>query len=82
MIHQRAAALVAIATGGGSTFGGRAVTDDVVDISLGALFGHTLAAPKLQPEDNEENNCLSSDNVAQASSQVPTGAFPYLAQPH
>jgi hypothetical protein len=70
------------ATGGGSTFGGRAVTDDVVDISLGALFGNTLAKLGLQPEDNEENTCLSSENLAQAPSQVPTATFPYLAKPH
>jgi hypothetical protein len=67
-----------------STFGGRAVTDDVIDISLGAVFGHTLSNPTIhvQTEDNEENNCLSVDNVAQASTQVPTGTFPYLAVPY
>jgi hypothetical protein len=65
-----------------STFGGRAVTDDVIDISLGAVFGHTLAALKLQPEDNEENNCLSAQNVAMNATQMPTGTFPYLAAPH
>jgi hypothetical protein len=65
-----------------STFGGRAVTDDVIDISLGAVFGHTLAALKVQPEDNEENNCLTTDNVAINATQNPTGTFPYLASPH
>jgi hypothetical protein len=65
-----------------STFGGRAVTDDVIDISLGAVFGHTLAALHVQPEDNEENNCLSAQNVAMNATQMPTGTFPYLAVPH
>ena len=58
------------------------MTDDVIDISLGAVFGHTLASLHLQPEDNEENNCLTTDNVAINATQVPTGTFPYLASPH
>ena len=65
-----------------STFGGRAVTDDVIGISLGAVFGGTLPALHLQPEDNEENNCLSAENVAQDPTQVPTATFPYLHTPH
>jgi Domain of unknown function (DUF4331) len=65
-----------------STFGGRAVTDDVIDISLGAFFGGTLAALHVQPEDNEENHCLTTDNVAINATQNPTGTFPYLAGPH
>ena len=82
-----AAAYLGNETGGAtstthSTFGGRAVTDDVIDISLGAVFGHTLASLHLQPEDNEENNCLTTDNVAINATQVPTGTFPYLASPH
>jgi hypothetical protein len=65
-----------------STFGGRAVTDDVIDISLGAVFGKTLPTLGLVGDDGEENNCLSSENLAQAATQVPTAAFPYLAVPH
>src|ERR1700733_4561005 len=65
-----------------STFGGRALTDDVIDISLGAVFGNTLASLHVQPEDNEENNCLTTDNVAINATQKPTGTFPYLAGPH
>jgi hypothetical protein len=65
-----------------STFGGRAVIDDVVDISLGAVFGNTLATLHLQPEDNEEDTCLTSDNIGIAASQLPTNAFPYLHGPH
>ena len=70
------------ATGGGSIFGGRDISDDVVDISLGALFGNTLSKLKLQPDDHEENNCLSAENVVQAPSQAKTAAFPYLPVPH
>jgi hypothetical protein len=65
-----------------STFGGRAVTDDVIDISLGAVFGGTLPALGLQPEDNEENNCLTTDHVAINATQAPTATFPYLHAPH
>jgi hypothetical protein len=65
-----------------STFGGRAITDDVIAISLGAVFGGTLPALKLQPEDNEENKCISNDNTPQRASQTPTATFPYLAAAH
>ena len=65
-----------------STFGGRAVTDDVIDISLGAVFGNTLPTLGLVADDHQENTCLSAENVAQNSSQMPTGTFPYLAPPH
>ena len=65
-----------------SKFGGRAVTDDVIDISLGAVFGSTLPALGLQPEDNQENTCLTTDNVAINATQMPSGAFPYLHGPH
>jgi hypothetical protein len=65
-----------------STFGGRAVTDDVIAISLGAVFGKTLPTLGLVADDNQENNCLSAENVAQKATQVPTNAFPYLAVPH
>jgi len=65
-----------------STFGGRAITDDVIAISLGAVFGPTLGALHLQPEDNEENTCISNDNTPQRTSQTPSATFPYLAGPH
>ena len=80
------ASYLGVETGGatGGKFGGRALTDDVIDISLGAVFGGTLAALKVQPEDNdgEENNCLTKDNVTQRTTQVPTATFPYMAVPH
>jgi Domain of unknown function (DUF4331) len=65
-----------------STFGGRSITDDVIAISLGAVFGGTLPALHLQPEDNEENNCLSNDNTPQRASQAQIASFPYLNVPH
>jgi hypothetical protein len=65
-----------------STFGGRGVTDDVIDISLGAVFGNTLPTLGLLPDDGQENNCLSKENLAQNPTQAPTATFPYLAGPH
>jgi hypothetical protein len=65
-----------------STFGGRGVTDDVIDISLGAVFGNTLPTLGLVADDGQENNCLTKENVAQNPTQVPTATFPYLAGPH
>jgi hypothetical protein len=78
------ASYLGVETGGatGGKFGGRDPKDDVIDISLGAVFGHTLAALHVQPEDNEENNCITTDNVAQNASQAATATFPYLHGPH
>jgi hypothetical protein len=75
-------------TGGatGGKFGGRDLADDVINTDLGAIFGGTLVKLGLQPEDGQENNCLSqqSPDVAtlQRSSQANTGTFPYLSPPH
>lgn len=82
-----AAAYLGNETGGAtsathSNFGGRAITDDVIAISLGAVFGNTLGALHLQPEDNEENTCISNDNTLQRATQAPSSTFPYLAGPH
>jgi hypothetical protein len=80
------ASYLGVETGGatGGKFGGRAVTDDVIDISLGAVFGNTLPSLHVSgaAEDNQENNCLTTDNVAQNVSQAPTAVFPYLHGPH
>jgi len=73
------AAYLGTETGGatGSKFGGRGLTDDVIDISLGAIFGNTLPALKLTPDDNHESKCLTSDNVGPGGHHYST-AFPYL----
>lgn len=78
------AAYLGVETGGatGSMFGGRDPNDDVVDISLGALFGNTLSSLHVIADDGEENNCISKDNVVQDPSQMKTTTFPYLASPH
>ncbi len=68
-------------TGGatGSKFGGRGLDDDVIDISLGALFGNTLSALGLIPDDHKEAPCLATDNVAYDKSN--TTMFPYIQAP-
>lgn len=68
-------------TGGatGSKFGGRGLNDDIIDISLGALFGNTLSALGLIPDDHKEVPCLTTDNVAYDKSNTTT--FPYIQAP-
>jgi hypothetical protein len=68
-------------TGGatGSKWGGRALDDDVIDISLGALFGNTLSALGLIPDDHKEVPCLTTDNVPYDKSNTTT--FPYIQAP-
>ena len=66
------------ATGG--TFGGRKLTDDVVDASLGVVFGNTIPALGLAPDDNKEIATLTTDNVGSQGKQF-TNTFPYLGAP-
>lgn len=75
-------AYLGVQTGGatGSTFGGRELTDDVVDISLGVVFGTTVSALGLAPADGNEIPTLTSDNV-DASGKHFLGTFPYLGDP-
>jgi hypothetical protein len=68
-------------TGGatGSKFGGRALDDDIIDISLGAIFGNTLSALNIIPDDHKEAPCLALDNVPYDKSNTKT--FPYIQAP-
>jgi hypothetical protein len=75
------------ATGG--KFGGRKLSDDVVDISLGVIFGNTVPALGLAPDDGKEIATLTSDNVSDTTAPkhyldgslggAPT--FPYVGAP-
>jgi hypothetical protein len=79
------AAYLGVETGGatGSKFGGRGLTDDVVDISLGAIFGNTIPALKLAPDDGWENNCLTNEHVTSGQGGKQTqSTFPFFASPH
>jgi hypothetical protein len=75
------ASYLGVETGGatGSKFGGRALNDDVIDISLGAIFGNTLSALGVVPDDGKESPCLTTDNVAYDKSNTTT--FPYVQGP-
>jgi hypothetical protein len=82
------AAYLGVETGGftGSKFGGRALQDDVVSIDLGAVFGPTLSALGVVPDDGKESPCLETDNVsaavAQATDNITPTTFPYVGAPH
>ena len=56
-------------------YGGRALSDDVVDIGLGALFGSLLG------NTNNVSPGLTSDNVG-SNDVAFGGSFPYLAPGH
>jgi hypothetical protein len=55
-------------------YGGRKLTDDVVDAGLAAIFGSLLNPRNVSAG-------LSTDNVG-ANDKTFTAAFPYLATPH
>jgi hypothetical protein len=76
------AAYLGVETGGatGSKFGGRGLNDDVIDISLGAIFGNTIPALKLAPDDGKEVAALESDHVG--PQQTYGKKFPYLNAPY
>ena len=80
------AAYLGVETGGatGSKFGGRALQDDVIDISLGAVFGKTLSALGVVPADGNDSPCLTTDNVPSqaAKDNVTPATFPYVGAPH
>lgn len=76
-------------------FGGRALTDDIVDISLGVIFGNTIPALGLAPDDGKEQDGradasfpsgkrpnLTTDNVSwQTAPKHFSTTFPYLGPP-
>ncbi len=72
----------------GAAFGGRQPNDDVIDLELGIIFGNTLSALGLQPDDHQENNCLAFQNIGGPGQAVydpsikSSGTFPYFAGPH
>jgi hypothetical protein len=80
------AAYLGVETGGatGGKFGGRGLPDDVIDISLGAVFGTTLSDLKLIADDGKSSPCLTTDNVPQknAADKVTPTTFPYVGAPH
>jgi hypothetical protein len=76
----KTAAYLGVESGGatGSKFGGRALDNDIITLSLGAIFGNTLAYLGVQ-DDHKELPCLTTDDVSYASHS--TTAFPYIQAP-
>jgi hypothetical protein len=73
----------ALSGGRRSSFGGRALTDDVIDISLGIVFGNTIPALGLAPDDGAEKPAFATDNVGYDHSVKKTLAvFPYVGPPN
>ena len=64
----------------GSKFGGRALTDDVIDIDLMTIFGPLVPMLKLAPDDGKESPSFTTDNVGPHSDYK--AVFPYLGDPH
>jgi hypothetical protein len=69
--------------GGRGLYGGRALSDDVIDLSLEAIFGNLLTAAAGVPDDGHESPCLETDNInySVATSHATT-VFPYVGAPN
>lgn len=76
------AAYLGVETGGatGGKFGGRKLTDDVVDISLGVIFGNTIPALGLAPNDGKALPQFTTDNVGFQAKRY-KNTFPYVGDP-
>jgi hypothetical protein len=74
------AAYLGVESGGatGSKFGGRALDNDIITLSLGAIFGNTLSYLGVA-DDHKELPCLTTDNVSYQSKSTMT--FPYIQKP-
>ncbi len=81
-VNSNSAAYLGFETAGatGSRFGGRRLADDVVDISLGIIFGTTVSDLNLAPADGKQIPTLTSDNVGDGGKRF-TNTFPYLGDP-
>ena len=76
------ASYLGVETGGatGGKFGGRKLTDDVVTTSLGIVFGNTISALGLAPDDGNEIPTLTDDHVGPGGKHF-IASFPYLGAP-
>lgn len=81
-VMNTAATYLGVETGGftGGLFGGRALTDDVVDTSLAVIFGNAIPTITGVPDDNAEIPALTSDNVGPGAKHF-SNVFPYLGPP-
>lgn len=76
------ASYLGVETGGftGGKFGGRALRDDVIDLSLYIVFGTAISDLGLAPADGGEIPTLVSDHVG-AEGKHFLSSFPYLGNP-
>jgi hypothetical protein len=73
----------ALSGGTRSSFGGRPLDADVVDISLGIVFGNTVPALGLAPDDGAELPPFTTDNVGYDPGVKKTlNTFPYVGAPN
>lgn len=81
-LNATGAAYLGVETAGatGGLFGGRALTDDVVDTSLGVVFGTVVSDLGLAPVDGKAISALTSDNVGPGAKHYKS-TFPYLGDP-
>lgn len=80
--NSAGASYLGVETGGftGSKFGGRALSDDVITLDLGAIFGNTLfKLGVVNHDDGKELPCLTTDNVSYDKQN--TNTFPYVQAP-
>ncbi len=79
-------AYLGVETGGatGSKFGGRWLNDDTIKTSLGIIFGNTVPALGLAPDDDNESWCLTDDNLSNGEGQFQSygNTFPYVNAPY
>lgn len=79
-------AYLGVETGGatGSKFGGRWLNDDTIKTSLGVIFGNTVPALGLAPDDHNESWCLTDDNLSngEGTFQTYSNTFPYVNAPY
>jgi hypothetical protein len=81
-LSKTGAAYLGVETGGksGGEFGGRKLTDDVVDVSLRIVFGNLVSALGLAPDDGKSIPSLTTDNVGPEGKRF-TNTFPYVGAP-
>jgi hypothetical protein len=71
-----------IGPAGGRSFGGRALTDDVVDTTFSIIFGSTLPRLGLASDDGKETPALTTDNVGvNTAPKHFQSTFPYVGPP-
>ena len=73
----------ALSGGTKSSFGGRSLTDDVIDVTLGIIFGNTIPKLGLAHDDAAELPSFTTDNVGyNAAAKHTLADFPFVGTPN